>query len=141
MTGAEFPQGGLATLQDKTQPPKLIGEWSGSVHTYKGEVPFTLWFKESGDVHAQLGEQLKTLLNDVSFTDGYLEGRMMGDIGTEDANRRPYHLHVTLNLREDVLNGAMIAKSLPGRKMGNALSHWVELTKQEVVKRAEGETL
>jgi len=118
--------------ENKTQKPvpEIIGEWSGSVHTYKEVVPFTLWFKESGDVHVQLGDQLKTLLNDVSFKDGYLEGRMMGDIGTEDANRRPYHLHVTLKLRGDVLNGAMIARSLPGRRMGNALSHWVELKKQ-----------
>jgi hypothetical protein len=55
---------------------------------------------------------------------------MMGDIGTEDANRRPYHLHVSLKLREHALNGAMIAMSLPGQRMGNALSHWVELKKQ-----------
>lgn len=109
--------------------PELIGKWTGSVHTYEGEIPLTFLFRESGDVHAQLGEQLKTLLNDVSFKEGYFGGRMMGDIGTEDANRRPYHLHVTLKLRGQVLNGAMTAISLPGRRMGNALSHWVELKK------------
>jgi len=110
--------------------PELFGKWTGSVHTYKGEIPLTFWFKESGDVHAQLGDQLKTLLNDVTFKDCYLGGRMMGDIGTEDANRRPYHLHVSLKLRGDVLNGAMISMSLPGRRMGNALSHWVEVSKK-----------
>lgn len=123
--------------EDKTQEPEpsfepipeLLGKWIGSVHTYKGEMPLTFWFKESGDVHAQLGEQLKTLLNDVNFKDGYLEGRMMGDIGTEDANRRPYHLHLTLKLRENMLNGAVTAISLPGCRRGNALSHWVELFK------------
>ena len=109
--------------------PELIGKWIGSVHTYKGDIPLTFWFKESGDVHAQLGDQLKTLLNDVNFKDGYLDGRMMGDIGTEDANRRPYHLHVNLKLRGQVLNGSMTAISIPGRRMGNALSHWVELKK------------
>lgn len=123
--------------EDKTQEPEpsfepipeLLGKWIGSVHTYKGEMPLTFWFKESGDVHARLGEQLKTLLNDANFKDGYLEGRMMGDIGTEDANRRPYHLHVTLKLRENMLNGAVTAISLPGQRRGNALSHWVELFK------------
>ena len=109
--------------------PELIGKWTGSVHTYKGDIPLTFWFKESGDVHAQLGDQLKTLLNDVNFKDGYLGGRMMGDIGTEDANRRPYHLHVNLKIRRQVLNGSMTAISLPGRRMGNALSHWMELKK------------
>ena len=111
--------------------PELIGKWSGSVHTYKKEIPLTFWFKEAGDVHVQLGDQLKTLLNDVSFKDGYLGGRMMGDIGTEDANRRPYHLHIALKLRGQMLNGAMTAISLPGPRLGNALSHWVELKKQE----------
>ena len=96
-----------------------------------GELPLTLWLKKSGDIHAQLGAQLKTLLNDVSFKNGYLGGRMMGDIGTEDANRKPYHLHVSLKLREQALNGAIIAISLPGQRLGNALSHWVELKKRE----------
>jgi hypothetical protein len=110
--------------------PELIGKWSGSVHTYKREIPLTFWFKESADVHVQLGDQLKTLLNDVSFKDDYLGGRMMGDIGTEDANRRSYHLHVALKLRGQVLNGAITAISLPGPRLGNALSHWIELKKQ-----------
>jgi len=110
--------------------PELIGKWSGSVHTYKRDIPLTFWFKESGDVHVQLGDQLKTLLNDMSFKDGCLGGRMMGDIGTEDANRRPYHLHTALKLRGQVLNGAITAISLPGPRLGNALSHWVELKKQ-----------
>jgi len=110
-------------------PPELVGEWSGSVHTYKGEIPITLWFKESGDVQVKMGNQLKTLLNDVGFKNGCLTGRMMGDIGTEDANRRRYHLHISLKLRDQVLNGPITAISLPGQKMGNALSHWMEVKK------------
>lgn len=31
-------------------PPELIGDWQGQVHTYQGDLPFTLVFKESGDV-------------------------------------------------------------------------------------------
>jgi hypothetical protein len=111
--------------------PELIGKWLGSVYTYKGEISITCCFKKSGDIHVQLGNQLKTLLNDVTFKDGYLSGRMMGDIGTEDANRHPYHLHITLKLRSQTLNGAMTAISLPGPWLGNALSHWVELRKEK----------
>jgi CubicO group peptidase (beta-lactamase class C family) len=118
------------TSQSFIPVPELIGEWNGKIVTYKGEIPLTFWFKEPGDVHVRMGEQLKTLLNDVSFKDGYLSGRMMGNIGTEDANRRLYHLHVSLKLRENTLNGAIMAISLPGQKMGNALSHWMEIKKQ-----------
>ena len=116
--------------------PELIGEWSGSVHTYKEEIILNLWFKENGDIHAQLGDQLKTLLNDVGLLtsraqDGFIRGRMMGNIGTEDANRYPYYLHVELKPRGQVLNGMIISRPLPGQRRGSGLSYCAELKKQE----------
>jgi len=111
--------------------PELIGKWSGAVHTYKDDIPFALSFKDSGDVHARLGEQLTTLLNDARLDDGYIKGRIAGDLGTEDANRLPYHLHVELKQRGNVLNGSVTAISLLGQRVGNALSHWAELARQE----------
>ena len=57
----------------------------------------------------------------------------MGDIGTRDANRYPYHLHLDLKQREEMFTGAMIAitnrEHAPGKRFGLALSHWVELIK------------
>lgn len=111
-------------------PPELIGSWTGTLYTYKGELPLTLRVLESGDVHARLGSQLRTLLNDVRWQDGCLSGRMTGDIGAEDANRRPYLLDLTLKLRGAALNGPASAVSLPGRRPGNALTQWVELKRQ-----------
>jgi hypothetical protein len=51
------------------------------------------------------------------------------DIGTEDANRRPYTLQFHLKLRGPVLNGPASAVSDPGNHTGNALTQWVELRK------------
>ncbi|MGH9753536.1 MAG: serine hydrolase domain-containing protein [Blastocatellia bacterium] len=120
-----------APLEQVFKPPsELLGAWQGKVHTYKGELPFKLLFQPDGDVHAQLGAQLKTLLNRAQFRDGYLTGSFTGDIGTEDANRTRYTLSLSLKLRGDVLNGAMTAQSLSGRRVGNALTHWVELKKE-----------
>jgi hypothetical protein len=111
----------------------LLGQWHGQVHTYEGDVPLTLRFKETGDVHAQLGTQLKTLVNEIQFKDQYFEGKMMGDIGTLDASRYPHHLYLDLKQREDALTGAVIAfttkEKAPGKRFGVALSHWVELRK------------
>ena len=109
---------------------ELLGAWQGKVHTYKGELSFKLLFQPDGDVHAQLGSQLKTLLNRTQFRDGYLSGVFASDIGTEDANRTRYSLSLSLKLRGNVLNGAMTAQPLPGRRVGNALTHWVELKKE-----------
>jgi len=112
------------------QPPAdLRGEWSGAISTYKGDLPLRLWAKESGDVQAQLGDQLKTLVNDPQLKDGRLTGKLLGDVGTEDANRKPYHLQLDLKQRGDVLNGAVVAMSLPSVRLGNGLSHWAELRK------------
>jgi CubicO group peptidase (beta-lactamase class C family) len=110
---------------------ELLGAWQGKVHTYKEELPFTLVFQPDGDVHARLGTQLKTLINRAGFDDGYFRGSFTGDIGTDDANRTRYVLSLSLKLRGDILNGAMTAQSLPGRRVGNALTHWVELKKGE----------
>jgi CubicO group peptidase (beta-lactamase class C family) len=108
-------------------PPELMGEWKGTVHTYNGDLPIVLTFRDSGDVHAQLGDQLKTLVNEPAFKEGRLSGRMKGDIGAEDAARYPYTLHLNLTLRDDVLNGAVSAISDPQPRSGNALSYWAEL--------------
>jgi CubicO group peptidase (beta-lactamase class C family) len=119
-------------LAQTPQPePTPHGEWRGSVHTYRGDLPLTLWFKDSGDVHARLGDQLKTLVNDVRLRDGELTGLLAGDVGTEDANRRPYDLRLTLKRRGDRLTGDLIAASRPGKRIGNTLSHPVELKKAE----------
>ncbi|MBD3180942.1 serine hydrolase [Candidatus Poribacteria bacterium] len=109
---------------------ELRGKWSGNIHTYKCDIPLNIWFKESGDVHVQMENQLKTLVNNVTFKDNWIRGVLMGDIGTEDSNRRRYYLHLDMKLRGDVINGAIISISLPGEKMGNALSHWIEVTRE-----------
>lgn len=113
------------------QPPaELLGHWQGAIDTHQGDRPLDVWVKQTGDVHIQLRGQLKTLLNEPRWEEGQLVGMFAGDVGTDDANRRPYHLHVRWKLREDVLNGSTAAISLPGRRVGNALSYWTELKKQ-----------
>ena len=109
--------------------PELVGEWKGEVHTYRDAIPLVLEVKPSGDVHARLGDALWTLVNDVRYEDGYLGGVMAGDIHTDDANRRPYHLHLEVKHRGNVLNGSLSARSKPSKRMGNCLTHWVALGK------------
>jgi CubicO group peptidase (beta-lactamase class C family) len=111
-------------------PNELVGTWTGQVHTYRAPLAFTLEIKADGDVHARLGTQLQTLLNRAALRDGYLTGTMMGDIGTEDASRTPHTLSVMLKLRGSALVGGVTAMSLPARRVGNALTHWVELKRE-----------
>lgn len=110
--------------------PEMIGTWKGSIHTWKGERPMTLWILPSGDVHARMDGQLRMLWNLVSSRDERLAGRMLGDLGTDDAARLPYFLNFTLKLRGSVLNGPVTAQSQPGRRSSNALTSFVELKKE-----------
>lgn len=135
----------LARPREDEQPPvaqpwkperRLLGEWQGTISTYSGDRPLTLRIRKDGDVHARIGDVLWTLVNDACWEEDALQGRMMGDIGTKDAARRPYVLHLTLRLYGKKLGGAITARTeqereggAPGLRYGNALSHWAELTR------------
>jgi hypothetical protein len=55
---------------------------------------------------------------------------MMCDLGTEDVSRgRPYTLWLELKLRDNVLNGSLIALSQRPNPTG-PLAHWVELRRK-----------
>lgn len=121
----------LDTFRFSTGDPMrpLYGDWAGKIHTYNGDLQFTLRFLPSGDIRAQIGHHLLTLLNLASWSDGQLRGEMYGELGTEDAGRWQYTISLNLKLRGNVLNGEVTALSIPGPRSGCALSYWVELKK------------
>ncbi len=107
--------------------PELVGVWTGAVETYEGPREVTLRVDESGPIYIRLDSAPWTLLNAPSYTDGTLSGLFAGDIATADANRRPYRLRLEVKLRGNVLNGGLTAQSVPANRVGNALTHWIEL--------------
>jgi CubicO group peptidase (beta-lactamase class C family) len=111
--------------------PSLTGEWVGVVKTYRGDVPLALSVASDGDVHAKLGSQLTTLLNDAQFSEKGLSGRISGELGiAEDIGPPPNVLHFYLDLRGETLYGAVEAQSRPEMRYGARLSYWVALKKQ-----------
>ncbi len=106
-------------------PGKLAGKWVGAVHTHQGNLSATLWCQLGGEIQVQLGEQAKTSLTEARLTAGSFAGRMDGDIGTDDARRRPYALEWDATLRGDVLNGTLYATTKNQRPL--RLGYRVEL--------------
>lgn len=120
--------GGLERTPASFEPPgSLVGTWTGKLNSYRAVVPFTLWIRESGEIEARLDDQVRTPVTNPGFREGYLTGRLTGHLGTEEVNRGPYLLHLSLKLRGQTLNGAVAAVSLPRPRVRSALSHWVEL--------------
>jgi hypothetical protein len=101
-------------------PPSttFIGAWTGLIRTESGDVPLSLTIHPSGDVHAKLGTQLTTLLNQARFRHGQLSGIMTGDL-VSGATAVKLNLH----LREGTLKGAAVTDPSP------QLPYWVELKK------------
>nr|MDQ2731671.1 beta-lactamase family protein [Armatimonadota bacterium] len=111
------------------------GKWSGSLHTYNGNLPVSINISPSGEAIAQIGNAPAAAIEALGFRDDCLTGVTDGCIETEDTDRYPYRLHLDLRLREDILNGAITAQThqdgpyggAPGKRQGSALSSWVEL--------------
>jgi CubicO group peptidase (beta-lactamase class C family) len=147
LEGLPAPTGGAADEPPFAPAPALVGSWEGFVHTYEGQVPLVLEITESGSVYATLGEQPHTLVQNVSYRDGFplflnagggpfLRGWVPGELETGDVNRgRPYKLWLELKLRGTALNGSLIAFSQREIYTG-PLTHWVELRKIDTSRTA-----
>src|SRR6185436_18221154 len=72
------------TSGQASPPTALAGTWKGIIKTYREDIPLTFSITDSGDVHAKLGSQLATLLNDARFNNQRLRGRMSGDLGIQE---------------------------------------------------------
>jgi len=112
-------------INEAPLPSALTGTWRGVVKTYREDIPLTFSIADSGDVHAKLGSQLTTLLNDARFDKQRLRGRMSGDLGVEeDTGPERYHMEFYLYLRDGALKGAVETAPYPN------LAFWVELKKE-----------
>lgn len=147
---SQTPATGAGNGEETPPLPKwLTGCWKGHLHTYREALSLQLTIPSTGAGSAQIGDARaeEVPLRDLLWENGVLTAEFQGDIKTEDANRRPYTLQLTLRLPGGVgtsssasalaaprpattLQGYVTARtSTPGQRLGNALSHWVELTR------------
>jgi hypothetical protein len=135
----------------KSQPSldkELVGLWKGHVHTSERETPLVLDIRASGSIYATMGDELRTMLQNVSYRDNpsqvmmnanggfFLRGRIQGKLDTADVNRgKPYRLWLELKLRNNGLNVSLIAFSQRKFYTG-PLTHWVELKRDAMVDAA-----
>ncbi len=114
---------------------ELSGVWEGSVETYQGARPMSLDIRADAGIRARLGTQAQTPVDDIRWDGRRLVGVINCELGTDDASRRLHHVVMDLRRRGDVLDGSVTALTqlpdgeggAPGRRAGNALSHWVRL--------------
>lgn len=113
-------------------PTQLSGVWKGTVATYVKDVPLELRFLADGNVHATVGDQPATLVNQASFEDDEFKGRLAAQLQTPDTEPFANSIRLSLRLRGDVLQGAAFAvtRGPDYPRMRNWLPHWVELRRE-----------
>jgi CubicO group peptidase (beta-lactamase class C family) len=106
------PQPAETLHPDAIPPHNFVGIWNGNVQTYRSTTPFQIRISNTGEIRVQLGKQLATLLDHVSFEDGSLRGLFRSDIDIPEAARRPYIVSLNLKLRNGTdLNGAVTVRA------------------------------
>lgn len=72
----------------------------GEIKTWSGSVPVTMTFQADADVHFKVGDQMRTLVNNIRFENGRFSGECYGKIPTQDVMRLPHTLELNLTLLE-----------------------------------------
>lgn len=118
----EEPQPSLASA---------AGTYKGVIQTYEGELPVTLWVLPSGDIHLQIDKQLKSLVNDPHYDNGWIRGRLLGEISTADCRRYPHDLMLDLKHRGERITGTVTAIARPVPRGGYALPHGIDVRREK----------
>ncbi|MFN3326264.1 MAG: serine hydrolase domain-containing protein [Bryobacteraceae bacterium] len=107
--------------------PEWIGTWEGTLEDYRERHPVRVEITRAGEVMVELDGQPRAAMAGVRWSDGSVTGRVPVSIDTEDAERTRHFVILTLKLRGDVLNGPATAITYPGKRVGNAVTSFVEL--------------
>jgi CubicO group peptidase (beta-lactamase class C family) len=123
---ASIPKHKPASAEQARRPAVLVGNWLGSVATWKGEVPLMLRIPDSGDIQASVGSQAAVPLTDVRIGPSHFYGVVRADLGTPDAAQPPYDIQIEAYLRGGSLVGAATAVPRPDED-GPELPYWLTL--------------
>ena len=139
----DFPKPTNRAVKEPPFAPdkELVGLWEGNADAVKRPIPLVMDIGVSGSVYTTMGDQSRSILRNVSYRDNphwfknagggfFLRGWIQGELETADVKRgQPYKLWLELKLRDNVLNGSLIAFSQ--RKLPTGpLTHWAELIRK-----------
>jgi CubicO group peptidase (beta-lactamase class C family) len=99
----------------------LVGNWSGSLQTWKGEVPLAIEISSPRQVRARWASDQWMTASDVDISDTRFYCVFRGRIETPDASQSLTDIELELYLRGKSLVGAGTTKD------GAQLPHWVRL--------------
>lgn len=109
-----------------------LGHWKGEIAFDTLKIPLQLWFQADGDVHVQLQNQYRTLLNGTRLQEGYLRGSFNGELNIPGLKNYPSNLHLKIKLRgAEAMNDSLTQSSNTGTDRVSVLSYAVNLLKEK----------
>jgi CubicO group peptidase (beta-lactamase class C family) len=150
LVAAVLPKYDTALREERRQPMKaapklrfepaagLVGKWTGTVQTWQEKIPLELEVAEDGHIYVRLGNQLESILSDVSVEGTHLIGRSVGTIPTPDANRHHHEIRWDLRMRESRLGGQATAHGMtvPGDRVQVSYGHYMLTSYVDLVKQS-----
>jgi hypothetical protein len=85
--------------------PQFTGKWEGKIKTFKGEIPVTMSFQADGDIHVQLSNQNRTLLNNAAVLKNDLRGDFIGKIPNEQGFSHHHKISIYMKMKDTKLYG------------------------------------
>lgn len=103
----------------------LGGKWMGEIKTFSGVLPIQMIFQEDGDVHIKIKDQMETLLNNIDWNEGLLQGQFYGEVKTEDTAHVPHIILLDMRLRGKKMSGHVLAMN----DYWFGLASWIQLSR------------
>jgi CubicO group peptidase (beta-lactamase class C family) len=107
---------------------QFMGKWEGKIKTFKDEIPVTMSFQVDGDIHIQLSNQYRTLLNNATVLKNDLKGDFIGKIPNEEGFSYQHKISIYLKMKNTKLYG-YITSYFETEKGNFALPSYIYLTR------------
>ena len=83
----------------------LIGEWSGSIKTFEGDIPVKMTVDKEEKINIEIEGQIGAWLLNVRFNSGHLRGNLNKTVKTSDTKMFNHTMFLNIRLRGDKLSG------------------------------------
>jgi len=90
-----------------------------------GVLPIQMTFQEDGDVHIKIKDQMETLLNNIDWNEGLLQGQFYGEVKTEDTAHVPHIILLDMRLGGKKMSGLVLAMD----DYWFGLASWIQLSR------------
>jgi len=109
----------------------LAGEWEGEIISYQDSIPVTMQFNNEGHVFIQIEGQFKTVLNNITTSNGIINGECLGYIPLPETRGSSQFLQLALKPGRNHLFGSISTQSYMTERPRFLFPSYIHLQKKQ----------